>query len=351
MPVLPQQKAIAEELNLSATTVSRSLRNHPSINAETRARVVEMAARIGYRIPANSRRARRTSDVETRYVGVLIAKKFKTYLRDASGAGYLAGLCEQADAQNLSLVVNYFDGSSARFLSPDGQTQGMRDGSTRGLVLIHQFDAEVVSWLAERWPVVTLTWDVPESRADHIDVNNAAGMLALVRHLHGFGHRRIGFIGTGRGVTYSYARYAGYAQALAKLGIAMDPAAVMQVTEPAVGWDELADRVALAVRQRGITAWMCDGDGPANWLQQRLMARGLFSPRDLSITGYDGSDSSPWMPRMTSFRVPFVEMGVAAIARLVERIDNPALLPRHTLLNGELISGETTGPVPAPLTK
>src|SRR5436305_6064723 len=153
---IPQQKAIADQLKLSAATVSRSLRNHPSINAETRARVLELAARLGYRIPTNSRRAPRSGSVEMRFAGVLISKKFKNYLRDQSGTGYLVGLCEQAEALNLTLLVNYFDGSSTRFLEPSGQTPGMRDGSTRGLVLIHQFEPEVVCRLAERWPVVTI---------------------------------------------------------------------------------------------------------------------------------------------------------------------------------------------------
>ena len=35
-------------LNLSQTTVSRSLANHPAINAETKALVLETAAKLGY---------------------------------------------------------------------------------------------------------------------------------------------------------------------------------------------------------------------------------------------------------------------------------------------------------------
>ena len=42
------QKEIAERLNLSRTTVSRCFTNHPKINPETRARVFELAAEIGY---------------------------------------------------------------------------------------------------------------------------------------------------------------------------------------------------------------------------------------------------------------------------------------------------------------
>jgi LacI family transcriptional regulator len=345
----PQQKVIAEQLNLSPATVSRSLRDHPSITAETKARVLEMAARLGYRIPDHTRRARRPKNVKNGSIGVLFAKRFKHYMRDPSGAGYLAGLCEQAEVQDLKVAVNYFEGSDTQQLMvPDGQTPGMRDGTTRGLILIHQFHPQVVCWLAEHWPLVTLMWDVPEAKAEHVGVNTTAGMMALVRHLHELGHRKIGFIGNGPGVAYATARYAGYAHALAMLGIPMDPASVLQVTEPIEGWDELAERVAGIVRQRGVTAWVCYSDGPATLLYERLTARfGLKIPQDLSITGFDGSEPSPWMPQVTTIRVPFTEMGAAAIARLAERIENPLLFPRQTMVNGDLIVGGTTGPAPS----
>ncbi|MEY3001442.1 MAG: hypothetical protein RL648_1656, partial [Verrucomicrobiota bacterium] len=47
MPRINQQ-AIAKQLRLSQTTVSRSLANHPAINAETKALVLEAAAQMGY---------------------------------------------------------------------------------------------------------------------------------------------------------------------------------------------------------------------------------------------------------------------------------------------------------------
>ena len=42
-------KEFAEHIGLSPTTVSRALGGYPEVNAETRARVIEEAARQGYR--------------------------------------------------------------------------------------------------------------------------------------------------------------------------------------------------------------------------------------------------------------------------------------------------------------
>ena len=49
------QKAIAERLGVSLSTVSRALRNGPSMSDRTRARIMETAASVGYRLPSNSR--------------------------------------------------------------------------------------------------------------------------------------------------------------------------------------------------------------------------------------------------------------------------------------------------------
>ncbi|MGN6511742.1 MAG: LacI family DNA-binding transcriptional regulator [Chitinophaga sp.] len=40
---------IAEELNLSVSTVSRALNDHPNISAKTKDRVKKMARKLGYR--------------------------------------------------------------------------------------------------------------------------------------------------------------------------------------------------------------------------------------------------------------------------------------------------------------
>ena len=44
-----KQQEIAKKLQLSRATVSRCFTNHPGINPETRARVFETAAELGYR--------------------------------------------------------------------------------------------------------------------------------------------------------------------------------------------------------------------------------------------------------------------------------------------------------------
>src|SRR6185369_5442534 len=52
------QKLIAKQLKLSPATVSKSFRNHPDIKPETRAKVLNQAARLGYHVDLNGRGVR-----------------------------------------------------------------------------------------------------------------------------------------------------------------------------------------------------------------------------------------------------------------------------------------------------
>ena len=63
------------------------------------------------------------------------------------------------------------------------------------------------------------------------------------------------------------------------------------------------------------------------------------------MTGYDCDEPLYGLPRLTSVRVPFVEMGLTALSRLLERMEEPSLPLTQTMLDRELVVGQTTGAV------
>jgi len=65
------QQLLAEKLNISRTTVSRSLANHPAISADTREKVQKMAMEMGY-YSNPGRGARRSRQTKSATIGVLI---------------------------------------------------------------------------------------------------------------------------------------------------------------------------------------------------------------------------------------------------------------------------------------
>ena len=66
------QRLIAKKLKLSPATVSKSFRNHPDIKPETRALVLDFAAKLGYRPSMEGAIANRQAEKQTRFIGVLM---------------------------------------------------------------------------------------------------------------------------------------------------------------------------------------------------------------------------------------------------------------------------------------
>jgi LacI family transcriptional regulator len=330
------QTEIARRLKLSTATVSKSLRNHPDINPETRARVLDLAARLDYRVRADSRMDRRNSQ-DLQFVGVLAYGGIPDTPADHAALKYMAGLSEAAEQHHVSLVVHHVFGDTRRLLEEDGQPAALREGVLEGVILIHRFDHEVVRQLASRMPCVTLVHYVPGTRLDHVDGDCHGAMAQAADHLHSLGHQKIGFFGFQKILSHSHIRYSAYVSAMVRLGLPIEP--IAESGPEAI--DEAADYVARRVGE-GVTAWMCASDHSGYQLCQKLEKRGLKVPEDVSITGFDGSPPPMGMAPLTTLRVPFQEMAVVALNRLVNRIQYPSAPGRQILLECNLVPGKTT---------
>ena len=332
------QTTLARRLKLSTATVSKSLRNHPDINPETRARVLDLAARLDYQVRADARVDRRKAK-NLRFVGVLAYGGIPDTPADYAAMKYMAGLSAAAETNRASLVVHHVFGDSRKLLEESGQPEAMRKGILDGLVLIHRFDSNVVRQLASRMPVVTLVHYVPVARLDHVDADTQGAMAQAAQHLTSLGHRKIGFFGFQKELSHSLVRYSSYVTAMLQFGLP-----VQQPIES--GGEAQSGAIDWVVEQsrQGVTAWMCGSDHAGYSLWQELSRRGLRVPEDVSITGFDGGPPPMGMTPLTTLRVPFQEMAAVALSRLVNRIRHPSGPGRQILLECQLVKAHSTGP-------
>jgi LacI family transcriptional regulator len=339
------QSLIAKRLNLSSATVSRSLHNGSTVTPETRALVLSAAAELGYR-PDNRAKSRRASVRKDRFISILISDY---YGDDIPIRGFLRGLSEVAGSQGVSPMVHCFEGDTHQILDEAKQPAMMRSDQLDGAVLIHHFDPDVVRSLAEKMPCVTLMRHVPRARVEHVDVDHVTAIAQLMDKLYEAGHRRIGFCAREPWASYTRARFSSYVQSLVRLGLPVDANATINVADHIDGSDRQAAAVQTKTAGLGITAWVCANDSLAHRLLPELEKRGISVPRDLSLTGFDGDTPLPNYPRLTTVRVPFADVGAAALDRLLDRIDHPLLPARQTALQCEFLDGETIAPPRNPI--
>ncbi|HAU36749.1 MAG TPA: hypothetical protein DCX07_03410 [Phycisphaerales bacterium] len=338
------QHIIAEKLNLSVATVSRSLQNHPSIHPDTRGRVLELASKLGYR-PRHIRRGRKQVHKLQSLAAVIHDEREQGRPLSVFAARMLAGISEAAEAMGLPLLVHCLRGSDVDCLGdPAHQPTALRRGEVSGVILIHQFPPKVVRQVSRQVPCVTVVHDDPEQGTDVVSSDAIGAMGQVVSHLHALGHRRIGFVPNSPDFSWVRDRFAGYMHALAGHRLPLDPTIILNMGSERMEMSAMADVAARAAGQ-GVTAWVCTDDMSAIGFCRELRSRGLRVPEDVSVTGYDAIQTNPEPGcRLTTVCVPFEEIGAAAVRRLVHRIRQPSEALQHVLVNCRLIEGETSGP-------
>lgn len=339
------QDLIAAKLNISRTTVSRSLANHPAISAETRAKVHSMAEELGYRQSPGRASRRHAKGARALTIGVMIGIPAENVVM-ATFPYILKGIRERAEVEHVKVDVYY---QAPGDFHPESSRQSVfrhiRSSDWRGTILIYPFAESAVEMISRKISTVAVLESYSHPGIDIIDTDDASAVVALVECLHAAGHRKIGFLSWYYpiGGHWVARRFSGYVEALFVHGLEFHPEWVLNVhkNSPRLSPSEVADSVARITKEAGVTAWVCAADHQAYQLMPDLQARGIRVPEDCSITGFDGLEPAAGVRRATSMRVPHEHIGSSALTRLINRIEHPSSPRRKILVEAQLVTGET----------
>jgi LacI family transcriptional regulator len=340
------QKELARRLELSTTTVSRCFTNHPKINPETRARVFELAAELGYEYaPPRNVTASRPRNEDT--VAVLVGEPDNASGHDDTGREILAGLSEWLAGKELRLAVRYQDpvafevSSRSRRIVPGLSNEGLL-----GFVLLFPFRSQSVRNLSSKFPTISALDDYDDVEIDCVDIDQTRGILRMVRHLVDLGHRQLGFVSWKYKVPTPWVerRFGAFVESLYRYELAFDDSRIVNVhrhhqIEP----DAVVERV-IGMYRSGVTGIVCAADHQAYALVKALKGRGIRVPEDLSVTGFDGIRPPEGQLQMTTVAMPFRDIGISSAVSLLRRVSHPSAPRRHILVCGKTIIGATTGP-------
>ncbi len=132
---------------------------------------------------------------------------------------------------NLAILSHHITMEECQgILNPGHQPTAMKAGLVEGLVLIHRWPTEVALRLSHKWPTVSIVHHYPETSIDHIGIDDRTGVAALMSHLYRGGHRRIGFFGLCREMSWACFRFAAYVESLMRMGLSYEPQNVVEVS-------------------------------------------------------------------------------------------------------------------------
>jgi signal transduction histidine kinase/DNA-binding LacI/PurR family transcriptional regulator/AraC-like DNA-binding protein/DNA-binding response OmpR family regulator len=170
-------------------------------------------------------------------------------------------------------------------------------------------------------PIVSIT--LPMAGRPTVSIDSYRGMREVISHLvEVHGHRRLAFIRGPQSHYYAQERYRAYTDALADMGIPLDPDLVTQPGDfaPAAGAEGI--RLLLDERklhpQMDFEAVVTVSDLSALGALQELQVRQIQVPEAVALVGFNDALEGRFVtPPLTSVRLPFYEQGRRAVEMLL----------------------------------
>jgi DNA-binding LacI/PurR family transcriptional regulator len=333
----PTAQDIAKLAGVSQSTVSRILAGDPShfFSEKTRQRVLSVAAEQGYS-PHPIARALRGK--QTQLIGLIVRG-----ITDPFFAELVSELSVQARALGYQVILGHAHSDPNEVLQV---SKVLDPRQTDGVILLGdwQEDEQAVQEILEgRRAVVAMCRGGTKSQAITVNSDNRAGMVALLDHLTGLGHRRLAFISGGwlgdlRERRDEFIRYAD------QKGISIDPRWLIDGDDnPESGYRALEQ--LLTERERP-TAILAADDLLAIGILKSARDRGIRVPEDFSVTGFDGIELARYVcPALTTVRQPIDAMSRLALENLMAQIRGEPNSPHQLIrVTPQLILRESTGP-------
>ena len=312
----PTMIDVANEARVSQTTVSLVLNNADGahLSAETRARVVKAAAKLGYE-PGRRRSVPNPSSAAM--IG-FICEELTT--DPWTSIGY-DGVREKAWEFGVivSVVATHGDAEMERAAL-------IRLGSQPLLGLIY---ATINTRLIHapltlpRTPTVLLNCRLANCALPSVVPGDLAGGSAATDFLIRAGHRRIGYINGESRMVCARSRLKGYRKALAVAGLPFDPDLVREGNwQPLSGYECTRELMRLTSPPSAI---FCGNDMMAVGCYDALRELGMKIPEDVAVMGYDDREIAQHLrPSLTTVLLPHFEMGTIAAAVLLETTTRPS---------------------------
>ncbi|VAW31523.1 hypothetical protein MNBD_CHLOROFLEXI01-4299 [hydrothermal vent metagenome] len=326
-------KDIAQKANVSPSTVSRALNNHPRISDDTKKQIHALAKEMGY-VPSGIARALVGKRSAT--IGVAIADFLDPFYSDI-----IAGIEDIAVANNYHIFVSSFyrDKQRERTLLNAFYERRLAGIIVAGSVM----DNEYLSFPHRKlMPAVLI--NCPRHPFS-VSADKSLGARLAVEHLIDLGHRRIAHVRHAHDYETAQLRLTSYKETLKQHGIPLDDRYIVAGDERFTGGVRAVDQL-LALPEPP-TAVFCFNDMTAIGVINALLKKGIDVPNDISVVGFDDLDiASFYHPALTTVHQPTYQIGRESAKMLSAIIEGNKNIEAQ-LIEPKLIVRESTAPLRA----
>ena len=335
-PMLKKQRTtvydIARELNVTASTVSRALNNHPAISDRTKKLVVRMSKRLGYqphRIAAALRNGK------SNIIGVIVPVADRNFF-----ASIVRGIEEKANEAKYQVIIcqTYEDP-----VKEEAAIEALLNTRVDGIIASLSKRTERFNHYSKvrnkGIPLILFDRTNDLLGVSHVVIDDYSASYNAVRHLIGQGCTRIAHFTNVEKISIYKERLRGYKSALRDHGLPFDTALVI---ESDLQLEDGRDSMKKLLARKDIPdAVFSSSDLGAVGALQVLKEHHISVPDEVALVGFSNEPFTMFCdPPLTSIDQHCKQMGNIASEMFLEEVGddrNVKFVPRRVVLMPELI--------------
>ncbi|BAV06753.1 transcriptional regulator, LacI family [Filimonas lacunae] len=304
---------IAKQLNISASTVSRALQDHPGVNKKTKKMIADFVAQTSFRTNPFASNLR---NKQTKTIGVLVHELNSNFITSV-----LAGIEKVTASEGYDIIIAH---SSESFHKEAANVKNLFNKRVDGLIASLSFDTSNLEhfkpFFERGVPVLFFDRVEQDGNKTVVIIDNAKCGYIATQHLIEQGCRRIVHVTSSLNRNVYSQRYKGYRDALFDHGLPFEESMLMV--------EDLSKKAGVSAANKIMNSKpMPDGafitnDFLAAVCIRTLKENGIAVPKDIAIVGFNNDAIGELIdPTLTTINYPGEDMGEIAARNLINHIN------------------------------
>ncbi len=308
-------KQLAEQLNVSVSTVSKALHNSEEISKDTIQRVQELAKHLNYR---PNKMALSLKNNQTKTLGVIIPSVLNHFFAKA-----LYAIETEASKQGYNIITCV---SNEMLSKEKNSLQLLSNGSVDGFIMSLAEETQVKNktdhiavLLKQNIPVVLFDRVADHIECDKVIIDDFGAAYEATKHLLDEGRQHIVLISDIEELSVGKLRTNGYLQALSESASYKEKPVVISVTKN----DDLETVIdALFTSNKKVDGILSIDNTSGVVALHKALKKGYHVPEELSIIGFSDDNVLPFTdPKLSTISQHTSDIGQSAVELLIDRLN------------------------------
>lgn len=328
---------IARRARVSTATVSRTVNQVATVDAQLAKRVWKAIEELGY---YPNRQARALVSGRSRVFGLIVSEITNPFFPEV-----VQTFETLAVEQNYDILLTSTIHDPKRMeLAVRRMIEGRVDGVA--ILTFGMEDALLEHLRFRNLPLVFVDVGPKAPRISNIRVDYAHGIRQAVQHLAAMKHEKIGFVSGPLKLRSAIVRKDAFEASMHEIGLQPNPEFLVEGDHRLEG-GKLALQKLSKLREQP-TALLCSNDMTAIGVMRQAFELGIRVPQELSVIGFDDTRLADFMiPPLTSVQMSQTELATLAFNALLKEVKRETPAPNgteYTLKTQLVLRSSTTFP-------